>query len=228
MSPSASTDPVPPRVAVMLRPLANPLPLGFLALAGATLLVAALQLGWVAADEGEAVALILIAFVVPAQLVVSILGFMARDVVAGTGMGILAGTWLSVALVTLDSAPGATSDALGLLLLIAAVAMLVPATTASASKLIASAVLGATAVRFAVTGVFELTASTAWEDAAGLVGLGLCALAVYAALAMSLEDGLGRTVLPTWRRARGRDAFGGAIDAQATGVEHEAGVRNQL
>jgi uncharacterized protein len=37
------------------------------------------------------VALILIAFVFPLQLVASILGFLARDVVAGTGMGVLAG-----------------------------------------------------------------------------------------------------------------------------------------
>jgi uncharacterized protein len=30
----------------MLRPIGNPLPLGFLALAGGTLLVSGLQLGW--------------------------------------------------------------------------------------------------------------------------------------------------------------------------------------
>lgn len=38
-------------------------------------------------------------------------------------MGVLAGTWLTIGLVQLTGAPGATSDALGLLLLIAAVAM---------------------------------------------------------------------------------------------------------
>jgi uncharacterized protein len=57
----------------------------------------------------------------PLQLLASILGFLARDVVAGTGMGLLAGTWLSVALVTLESAPGSTNDALGLFRLLAAV-----------------------------------------------------------------------------------------------------------
>lgn len=214
-------------VRVVLRPLANPLPLGFLALSGATLLVAGLQLGWLKASDGTSVALILLAFVAPAQIAVSILGFMARDVVAGTGMGILAGTWLSVALVMLTSPPGSTSSALGLLLLLAGVAMLIPASTAAATKLIATAVLGTTALRFAVTGIFELTGSSAWEHVAGIIGLGLCGIAIYAALAMSLEDGRARTVLPTGRRSGGPGLSSG-IEAQVSAVEREAGVRRQL
>jgi uncharacterized protein len=205
---------VPARL--MLRPIANPLPLGFLALAAATLLVSGLQLGWLGADQGKDVALVLIAFVFPLQLVTSVFGFLGRDVVAGTGMGILAGTWLSVGLVTLTSPPGSTSDALGLFLLIAAVAMLVPAAGAVSGKLVAVAVLGTTALRFACTGLYQLTASNTWGDIAGVVGLGLCAIAVYAALAMELEDARRTTVLPTGRRGAGRD------------VEDEPGVRPQL
>jgi uncharacterized protein len=114
----------------MLRPLGNPLPLGFLALAVATLLLSARQLNWITPLERSSVALILLAFVAPLQLLASILGFLARDVVAGTGMGILSGTWLSIALVTLASTI-TTSDTLGILLLAAAVAMLIPATAAT-------------------------------------------------------------------------------------------------
>ena len=158
-------------------------------------------------------ALVLIAFVFPLQLVASVLGFLARDVVAGTGMGILSGTWLSIALVTLTGQPGATSDALGLFLLLAAVAMLVPAATAAAGKLVATAVLATTSLRFATTGLYQLTASDGWKATAGAVGLLLCALALYAALAMALEDALGRAVLPLGRRA--------AIDG-------EPGIRDQL
>jgi uncharacterized protein len=198
---------------VFLRPLANPLPLGFLALAAGTLLVSGLQLEWLAPSDGAQVGLILIAFVFPLQLVVSVFGFLARDVVAGTGMGILAGTWLSVGLIRLTGEPGSTSDALGLFLLLAAVAMLVPASAASTGKLVAFAVLGTTALRFALTGAYELTTGDGWKLLAGIVGLVLCAVAGYAALAMALEDALGRTVLPIGRRD--------AIDA-------EPGVRPQL
>jgi succinate-acetate transporter protein len=216
MSAAVGRDGVPPATAVFLRPIANPLPLGFLALAAGTLLVAALQLDWLAPSDGRSVALILIAFVVPLQLVTSLFSFLARDVAAGTGMGILSGTWLSIALVTLDSPAGATSDALGLFLLMAGVAMWVPASVAAASKLVPAAVLATAGLRFVVTGIYELSGATWWERAAGIVGLVLCALGVYAALAMALEDARGRTVLPLGRRA------------QLTGPQPEAGVREQL
>jgi hypothetical protein len=58
------------------------------------LLVSGLQLGWLSVSEGEQVSLILLAFVVPLQLITAVFGYLARDVIAGTGMGILAGTWL--------------------------------------------------------------------------------------------------------------------------------------
>jgi succinate-acetate transporter protein len=72
---------------IVLRPIGNPLPLGLLALAAATLLVSGLQLGWLQPTEGSDVALILIAFVFPLQLLVAVFGYLGRDVVAGTGMG---------------------------------------------------------------------------------------------------------------------------------------------
>src|SRR5205085_1539505 len=106
--------------------LANPLPLGFFGLAAGTLLVSGLQLEWLDPTDGTAVALILIAFVFPLQLLTSVLSFLARDIVAATGMGILSGTWLSISLVMLSAPAGATSDALGLFLLIAGIAMWSP------------------------------------------------------------------------------------------------------
>jgi uncharacterized protein len=213
---------------IVLRPIGNPLPLGFLALAGGTLMVSGLQLGWLEPALGQDVALILIAFVVPLQLLAAVFGFLGRDVVGGTGMGILAGTWLSVGLVTLTSPPGSSSDALGLFLLIAAVAMLIPASAAGMGKLVAFAVLATTALRFATTGLYQLTASGTWEDIAGVTGLVLCALAVYAALAMALEDAAGETRLPILRRGSGRASLEGGLEDQLGRIEREAGVREQL
>jgi hypothetical protein len=212
---------------INLRPLANPLPLGFLALGGATFLLSGLQLGWVEPQESHQVGLIIIAFVVPLQFLASVLGFFARDVVAGTGMGILSGTWLSVGLITLTGAPGSTSDALGLLLLLAAVAMLVPALAAS-GKLVAAAVLTTAALRFAVTGIYQLTGNHAWKTTAGIVGLALCALGVYTALAMALEESRKRTVLPLLRQKLGATAFHDELAHQVSDIEHEAGIRAQL
>jgi succinate-acetate transporter protein len=200
----------------MLRPIGNPLPLGFLGLAGGTLIVSGLQLGWLDQSQGTQVAVMLIAFVFPLQLLTSIFGYLGRDVVAGTGMGVLAGSWLSIALVMLTSAPGSTSDALGLLLLLSGVGLLIAAVAAASGKLVATAVLGTAAVRFACTGMFELTASGTWEDIAGVVGLVLLALGIYAAMAIALEEAHRETVLPTGRRGAG------------TGVATEPGIRPQL
>lgn len=213
---------------VTLRPIGNPLPLGFLALSGATLLVAALQLDWIAPSEGETVGLALIAFVFPLQLLTSVFGYLGRDVVTGTGMGILAGTWLTVGLAMLTSPPGATSDALGLLLLVSGVAMLVPAAAATGGKLAATAVLATTALRLLTTGIYELTSAAPWKDLTGVIGLLLLAVALYAALAMALEDARGATVLPLGRRGDGREALHGGIESQLEHIEHEAGVRKQL
>jgi uncharacterized protein len=213
---------------IVLRPIGNPLPLGFLALAGATLVVSGLQLDWLQPADGKDVALILIAFVFPLQLLVAVFGYLGRDVVAGTAMGLLAGTWLSVGLVKLTSAPGSTSDALGLFLLVAAIAMLIPAAAAGSGKLIPLGVLATTALRFATTGLYELTASPTWQDIAGITGLALCALALYAALAMALEDVQRETSLPVLRRGLGRASLKGNLDDQLAHIEKEAGVREQL
>jgi succinate-acetate transporter protein len=185
---------------VFLRPIANPLPLGFLALAAGTLMVSALQLGWLASSDGATVAIFLIAFVAPLQLVTSVFSYLARDIVAATGMGILSGTWLSIGLVMLNSPPGATSDPLGLFLLMAGIAMWAPAAGAVATKLVPAAVLGTAGLRFLVTGAYELSAASSWQHIAGIVGLILCGLGVYAAYAMILEGALKRTVLPLGRR----------------------------
>jgi uncharacterized protein len=210
---------VAPESRIFLRPLANPLPLGFLALAAGTLVAAGLQLGWLKPAEAHNVALILIAFVFPLQLLTSVFGYLARDIVAGTAMGILSGTWLSIGLVLLTNAPGSTSDALGLFLLVAGAAMLVPASAAYGSRFVPFAVLTTAGLRFALTGLYELTASGGWEKAAAWVGVALCALGLYAALAMELEDARGRTVLPLLRARRGRAAMESGLPP---------GVREQL
>ncbi|MGY1714549.1 hypothetical protein ACI78R_08840 [Geodermatophilus sp. SYSU D01106] len=206
---------------VVLRPVATPLPLGFLALALATTAFAAVQLGWVPPPEGRVAALTALAATVPLQLLASVVGFLARDPVAATGMGVLSGTWGVVGLTTYTSPPGAVSAGLGVLLLTSAVAMAVSAVSASA-KLVPAAVMGLAGVRFAVTGAYELTGSPSWQSAAGWVGLALGGLAVYAALALELEGSHGRTVLPLGRRGPARAAV------EPSGVAGEPGVRPQL
>jgi uncharacterized protein len=216
-----------PETHVVLRPVATPLPLGFLALALATTVFAAVQLGWIPPTEGRVAALTALLATVPLQLLASVVGFLARDPVAATGMGVLAGTWGVVGLTTYTSPPGAVSAGLGVLLLTSAVAMAVSAVSATA-KLVPAAVMGLAGVRFAVTGAYELTGSVTWQTAAGWVGVALGALAVYAALALELEGSHGRTVLPLGRRGPGQAAVEGAGPLDPSDLAREPGVRPQL
>jgi hypothetical protein len=210
-----------PTPQVVLRPVATPLPLGFLALALATTVFAAVQLGWVPPAEGRAAALAALLATAPLQLLASVVGFTARDPVAATGMGVLAGTWAVVGYTTLTSPPGTASAGLGVLLLASGVAMEVSALSATA-KLVPATVMGLAGVRFAVTGAYHLTGSPTWQTAAGWVGLALGGLAVYAALALELEGSHGRTVLPLGRRGPAQAAV------EPSGVAGEPGVRSQL
>jgi uncharacterized protein len=216
-----------PQVRVVVRPVGNPLPLGFLALMVATVAVAMLQLHVVEPDQGRVVAAGILGLTVPLQLVACVLGFLARDPVAGTGMGVLAGTWAAVGWAVLLSPPGATSSALGVLLLCSAVAMCVP-TAAASSKVAAMAVMGLSAVRFAVTGVGQLTGSSTWLTVAGWVGVALGIVAAYAALSFELEDVRHSTVLPVGRRGAGEDTMTASAQEELASVPHEAGVRKQL
>lgn len=119
---------------IVLRPLASPLPLGFLALFVGTMLVSAQQLHWVPVAETHHLALGVLVLTVPLQLIACIYGFLCRDVIASTGLGVLAGTWATIGVTLLTSVPGLNSPGLGILLVVAAGALLVPSVAALSSR----------------------------------------------------------------------------------------------
>ncbi|BDZ42015.1 hypothetical protein GCM10025865_13140 [Paraoerskovia sediminicola] len=212
---------------IVLRPTGNPLPLGFMALAIATVGFSCLQLGVVGPDEAGTVALAVLVLTVPLQLLAAVFGFGARDPIAGTGMAMVSGVWAMVAVATLTSPPGSTSPALGILLITAGAAMLVPASAAH-GKLVAGAVMVGSGARFAVTGIAELTGGGAWDLAAGVLGLLLAILALYAALGFVLEEVDNPVQLPIVRRGAGLKPMRDDMEEQVEGIAREAGVRQQL
>ena len=222
------TPPVDRLARVVLRPIGSPLPLGFSALGGASVILSGLQLQWwPTTDDHQAAAAILV-FAVPLELLAAIFGFLARDSVGGTGMGVLAGTWSVTGILLLMSAPGSTSRVLGTLLLFAAGALMVPTAAATFGKVVAAAVMFGAGARFALAAIYEFTGGTGWERASGWWGVGLCLVALYAAMAFEVEDTRRRPVLPVGRRGAGRRALTGDLGDDLAGVRHEAGVREQL
>lgn len=55
-----------------------------------TILLTALELGWVPASQGSAIMILILAFVVPLEMIAGIFGFLARDGGAATGLTLLA------------------------------------------------------------------------------------------------------------------------------------------
>ncbi|MDQ6783186.1 MAG: GPR1/FUN34/YaaH family transporter [Actinomycetota bacterium] len=213
---------------ITIRPIGSPLPLGFAALGAASVVLSGVQLGWVPIEESHQAAVAVIAFAVPLQLLASVFGFLARDSVGGTGMGLVAGSWLVTGLLTLLSPTGGRSPTLGLLLFFAAAALMVPTCAAALGKVVAAIVMFGTSGRFALTGIYEFRGGRGWEHLSGWWGVGLCVVALYAALAFELEDTRRRTILPVLRHGVGRRAVQGGIGSELDRVELEAGVREQL
>ena len=214
---------------VVLRPVASPFPLGFSALATASLLVAGAELGWLSSSSDRlVVALVLIGFAFPLQLLSSIFGFLSRDSSAATSFGVQAATWLVVGLARLLTAPGSTSHAVGMLLCAASAWVALCALGSALGKLVPAGVLSLVSLRFLLTGLYQLTASRGVEHAAGIVGLVLVAACGYTILAMEVEGLEHRTVLPLFRHGPGREAMSERFAEQSERARHEPGVREQL
>lgn len=213
---------------IFLRPLATPLSLGFLGTFFSTMLLTGIELGWVPTREYHKLALGVLVFTVPLQLISCVYGFLTRDTVCATGMGVQAGVWAVIGLDHLFSRPSSTTSALGLMLVMGAFAVAMPAIGAATSKRLAAAVMFMTAVRWSVTAGYEFSSSPTWKTAGGAAGILLAVLALYASLAFEIEDQRRSTVLPTFRSGAGKQAIEAPMRMQVDHVANEAGVRKQL
>ncbi|MFJ5933530.1 GPR1/FUN34/YaaH family transporter [Streptomyces sp. NPDC093071] len=210
---------------INLRPIASPLPLGFFALAIASVPTACLQLGVLPEQARTAVALC----VVPAfllQLLVGILAFGARDVIAATLMSVFAGSWLAFILVTATDVPDG-ARVLGVLnLAFLAFGLLMAAVTPPKRAL--WLVIVASLPRWAATGLAGLTGADWLIHTAGGLGLLVAVIAGYAAFALMLEDMRGHQVLPLGRSGPAHTAVEGDLTVQLRDLERQAGVRRTL
>lgn len=209
---------------IFLRPIGTPLPLGFVGLVVATSVLACFNLGWIPTAEQHQVALVLITFAFPLQLLATILLFLARSAPAGAGIGVQSVTWLSLGLLLASSRPGSVSSTAAILLFAAAAALLPSAVTTSARKLVPGTVMLGVAVRFVLMGLYEKLDGSVWAHAAGWEGLALAGAALYAALAADLEGSYRRPILPMGRRSRLEQH----LADQFPELDREPGVRQQL
>ena len=217
---------------VVLTPIATPLPLTFVGLLIASLILSGLELGWVPASETHIAGWVLLGVPLPLQLVAAVFGFHGRSATAATGSSTLAAAWLGVALALINAKPGAfvPSHAVAMLAIGVAAALLIPAASdLRAGAPLAAAVLVVASIRFTVTAVTGLTQSDGLRHTTGILGLVVAAVALYAALALELEDNaVEDTLLPTFRVRDSARALTAPLHVQVEQLENEAGVRKNL
>ncbi|MGW2180450.1 GPR1/FUN34/YaaH family transporter [Streptomyces sp. NPDC001732] len=214
-----------PMTRINLRPIASPMPVGFFAVAIASVIVGSLQLGFLGDEAHLAVALtILPAFIL--QLIVSILAFGARDVLAATLMACFSGTWLASSLVLALDPPSGTR-VLGVLNLVFALFALMMASVAHRKRSM-WLVLCVAVPRFTVAALFNFTGATWVGYLSGALGMLLAVAALYAAFALMLEDMRGEEVLPVGRSGPAHEAVEGNLAVQLRNLERQAGVRRTL
>lgn len=93
-------------VQIVLRPVASSLPLGFLAFGAGSVLLTALELNWVPPADGRQLMVMVLAFVVPLEVLAGIFAFLARDHGAATGLTLLGAAWAATAITVASGPPG--------------------------------------------------------------------------------------------------------------------------
>lgn len=213
---------------IVVRPLGNPLPLGFFAFSLGTLAFSAFELGWIPQAEVHSLALLLLGAVFPAQALAAIFCFLTRDTSGASMLGILSGSWLGLGLVLLTQPQAASHHTIGVYILGLSGVLAIFAVLALAGRALFALALLVATPRYLLLGLFELNGSKGLEHASGIAGLVLLAVAVYTAVALMLEDAHQRTVLPLLRRGLARQAVEGSLDEQLQRLAREPGVRSQL
>jgi uncharacterized protein len=223
---SGSSDGSVPAV-VTLRPIASGLPFGFFGLTMAAALIGAQAYGFLPASASMVIGLLLLPTAV-LQLVGGISCILGRDVISASLMLVFSSIWLGTALVYLFH-PAHGLPALGIWYL--GFTPVIMALISSATGKLALTIVPTVGLpAFVVTAVWLLgnAGSAGLGKAAAVLTFLLAVVGYYAGLSLLLEDSRGRTILPTLRRGRMRQAFTGTFSDQLTNVEHEAGVRRYV
>lgn len=213
---------------VVLRPYASALPLGCFAFGVGNVLLSAFALHWIPPAEANVLAIMLLAFVAPLELIPCFMAFLSRDAGGATAMGIFAAAWTVQGILLLRPNPTPLSPAMGIFLVLLAIFLIILAVVTFTGKpllgvLLVIAVLrttGASLVQFGVGGSMDVITS-------GL-GLLLAAFAVYSGLGFLMEDVKQKPLAMTFRRGQAKAAMEGDLQHQLKRVSTEAGVRQQL
>ncbi len=215
------------QVRIVLRPYASALPLGCFSFAIGNALLSAFLLHWIPENEARLLAVMLLVFVAPLELIACAMAFLSRDTGAATAMGIFAAAWV-VQGVQFMLFGAALSAASGILLALLAVCLgMLTAITFSGKPLIGILLVAAT-LRSAGAAGMQFGGGKLFTIVAAGFGFVVTLAAFYCGFALLVEDVQGSLHPLTGRTGAARDAMSGGLESQMGHIENEAGVRQQL
>ncbi len=215
-------------VQITLRPYASLLPLACFAFGTGNAIYSAFLLHWIPQSEAHLVALLLLAFVAPLELVPSVGAFLARDTGGATAFSIFGAAWIVQGLQLLNGAPQHKSPGSGVFLICLAVCLTMLTIVTFKGKPLLGSVLVVAILRTCGAAGAELTGQPAVTPCVAWCGFLLAALAFYSGIAFLEEDVTGRISPLTFRTGEAKEAMEGRLEAQLAAIKKEAGVRKQL
>lgn len=216
------------RTRIVLRPVAGSAPLAFYTFGVGTILYTAAELEWFPVAQQHPLALLLLIFVAPLQMLAGLIGYLARDAGLATVMVTFAGVWFGLGAVMHTTAPGSRSVLLGVFLIAVSGVVAAAGSAAVAARPLVFALALLAVARYVLSGVYEITGNAGALKASGWLGVPILALALYGGTAFLLEETTHRTVLPTARRRDAAAAMQSDLEGQVAHVTREAGVRQRL
>ena len=216
-------------IRVVLRPYASALPLGCFAFAVGNAMTSALYLHWIPTTDTRILAVILLAFVAPLELIPCVMAFLSRDTGGATAMGIFSAAWVVQGIVMLLTGPGNMSTAVGILLIFLAIFLAILAFATFSDKPLLGILLTIAMLRSIGASLMQFGAAGATGVAiTAILGFMVTGFALYSGLGFLLEDIKQRPLAMTFRRGEAKAAFEGNVERQLGRALHEAGVRDQL
>ena len=215
-------------VRIVLRPYASALPLGCFAFAIGNGLYSAFLLGWIPANEAPTLALMLLAFAAPLELLPCVMAFLSRDTGAATAMGVFGFSWVVQGAAILQLHGDPPNAAAGIFLLAIAVCLAVITAVTIGGKPMLGVMTVVAAARSVCAALLQFGLHGALPAVPAVLGLTVTAIAFYAGLGLLLEDVRGVLLPMTFRKQEARAALEGDLEHQVRHLQREAGVREQL
>ena len=215
-------------IRIVVHPYASALPLGCFAFGVGNALTSAFYLHWIPVADQHTLAIMLLAFVAPLELIPCIMAFLSRDTGGATAMGIFSAAWVVQGIELLSGSVSVSNLATGIFLLMLSLYLIILAVVTFSAKPLLGILLSLAVLRSLGASLMQFGFIKGSTLPTAIFGFLVSLFAVYSGLGFLLEDIYQKPMAMTFRRGKARAALDGNLQEQLTEIAHEAGVRNQL